>query len=105
MCHLLPCYTYNVSFHNPEHCVSSPLHPPRLVEMSVQTEEKLSTGMTQHGGMHQRMWLSPSLSPSQSSPVCSSSSSSLSCCGQVHMQPCNYQVYFLQRSKSLFLWA
>lgn len=47
---------------------------------SVQTEEKLGTSMTQHGGMHQRMWPAPSLSASQSVPVCCCSSSP-SCCG------------------------
>lgn len=71
----------------------------RLVEISVQTERKLSTSMTQHGGMHQRMWLFPSLSPSQSTlrlllplPLWAGP-----------YAPSNYQGYFLQRAKSLFM--
>lgn len=70
-----------------------------LVEISVQTEGKLSTSMTQHAGMHQRMWLSPfSLLLSQfSSPP------SLSLCGQVHMHPVIIKVIF-SRGLNPCLW-
>lgn len=72
----------------------------RLVETSVCTEGKLSTCVTQHGSMHQKMWLSSFLSPSQSTLV-PSSSPLLLWAGPY--APSNYQGYFLQRAKSLFM--
>lgn len=58
-------------------------------------EGKLCTSMTQHAGMHQRMWLSPS-------PQSSLLPSSL--CGQVHMNPVIIKVIF-SRGPNPCLWA
>ncbi|KAI4812393.1 hypothetical protein KUCAC02_023788, partial [Chaenocephalus aceratus] len=69
-----------VKFESPPSDTSGELCTLRLVEISVQTEGKLGTSMTQHGGMHQRMWLSASLSPSQSTPRAKSLFMGMSVC-------------------------
>lgn len=91
MCILLLCECVGYSH---ECYVSGPLHAPLLVEISEQMKGKLSTSMTKHRGMHQRMWLSPSVSSSQSKP-------SSSRCGKVYM----HTVIIKSFSREPCLWA
>lgn len=66
------------------------------VEISVRTVEKLSTGMTQHGGMYQRMWPAPSRLLLPSPPPSPPSPPTVSPQWAGPCAPSNYGSYFLR---------